>query len=329
MTRRLVLAVLALVFVVAGGAARAAVHTHAATARAGIVVIDTMLGYEGGEVAGTGMVLTSSGEVLTNNHVIRGATSISVLVPQTGRRYSAVVLGYDVAADTALLRLKNASGLGTVKLQSAKVMPGQPVTGVGNAGGTGRLTTAPGTVTALGRTITVSDDQGGTQRLRGLIQTSTSLRPGDSGGPLLDASGHVVGMDTAASSVNSVSYSTVGVSYAIPIATALGVVRQIEYGTATAAVHVGATPWLGVSVAYGRGAGAVVAGVVPGSPADVAGLAYGDRIVAVGGHAITSPRTIVSTLLRLKPGARLAVAWVDPYGARQTSTLTLAAGPPQ
>ena len=180
MSRRLAPIVLALAAVLAAGAARAAARTHAATARAGVVVIDTTLGYEGGEAAGTGMVLTSTGEVLTNNHVIRGATSISVVVPQTGRRYSAVVLGYDVAGDTALLRLKGASGLATVRAGSS-VQPGQPVTGVGNAGGTGTLSTAPGTVTGLGRSITVSDDHGGTQRLRGLIQTSTSLRPWDRG----------------------------------------------------------------------------------------------------------------------------------------------------
>ena len=173
----------------------------AAPRTAGVVVINTNLSYANASAAGTGMVVSSSGEVLTNNHVIRGATSISVVVPSTGRRYSARVVGYAIGADVAVLKLTNASGLTTVSLgSSAGLRRGDPVTAVGNAGGTGRLVSASGTIRALGQAITVNDDSGGTARLTGLIRTDADLQPGDSGGPLLDASGHVIGIDTAASS---------------------------------------------------------------------------------------------------------------------------------
>ncbi len=320
--------------------ARSAVGA-ARSVETGIVVIDTTLGYEGGQAAGTGMVLTPSGEVLTNNHVIQGATSIRVVVPQTGRRYTATVLGYDVSADTALLQLKGASGLATVSVgTSGTLAPGQAVRAVGNAGGAGRLSLVKGRVTGLGRTITASDGQRRSEQLAGLIETNANLRPGDSGGPLLDGAGRVVGMDTAASVAGGGFYyqSVASDAYAIPIARATAVARRIESGSASAAIHIGGTAFLGVQVAtpsygYGYGAspvsGAVVTGVVPGSPADTAGLTYGDQITSVDGRTVASPNDVVSRLLRKHPGDEVALSWVDGYGTRRTATVTLAAGPPQ
>src|SRR5262249_44234854 len=156
----------------------------AAPVGTGVVVIETQLGYRGGAAAGTGMVLTSSGEVLTNNHVIRGATTVRVVVPRTGRAYTAKVLGYDVSDDVARLRLVGASTLKTVSTAgSSKVAVGDAVTAVGNAGGTGTLATAGGSITALRQSILVNDEQGGAVRLTGLIQTNAGVQPGDSGGP--------------------------------------------------------------------------------------------------------------------------------------------------
>ena len=200
----------------------------------GVVVVETELAYEDGAAAGTGIVLTSSGEILTNNHVIRGATTIRVVVPGTGRSYAAKVVGYDVVDDVALLRARGASNLTTVRLgNSATVKVGQAVSAVGNAGGTGSLVTAAGKVTALRQAITVSDDQGGSTRLTGLIQTSAALQSGDSGGPLMTR-GRVVGMNTAA----SVGYGPREVAsrggYAIPINKAMGIVRLIRGGKGSA-----------------------------------------------------------------------------------------------
>src|SRR5581483_1993820 len=136
----------------------------------GVVVIETALGYQGGAAAGTGMVLTPSGEILTNNHVIRGATTIRIVIPGTSRSYRAKVVGYDVADDVAVVQAVGASNLRTITTAS-KVSVGDAVTAVGNAGGTGALTSAPGSVTGLAQAITVSDDQGGAARLTGLIET--------------------------------------------------------------------------------------------------------------------------------------------------------------
>lgn len=299
----------------------------------GVVAIETMLGYERSAAAGTGIVLTPSGEVLTNNHVIRGATVVRVAVPGTGRSYPADVVGYSVAADVAVLQLRGASGLRTASLgHSAKVRIGQVVTAVGNAGGTGSLAAATGRITGRGRSITATDEQGSAERLTGLLETDAAIEPGDSGGPLLDAEHRVVGIDTAASAGFSFRSSS-GSAYAIPIDTAAAVARQITSGRSSASVHVGATPFLGVQLqatGYGDGpSGGLVAGVVGGSPAATAGIAAGDVITAVGGRTISSPQSVSGVLLRKSPGNTIRVVWTDQYGTSHSATVTLASGPPQ
>jgi S1-C subfamily serine protease len=296
----------------------------------GVVDVETNLGLEGGAAAGTGMVLTSSGIVLTNNHVIRGATTVRVLVPSSGRTYSASVLGYSVAADVAVLRLQGASSLQTVTTaRFARLRVGQAVTAVGNAGGARRLTLAPGRITGLARTITASDGQNGAERLTGLIETNTALQPGDSGGPLFDAAHRVVGMNTAASAGFVLTSS--GDSYAIPINRALAIAKQVQAGKGSATVHVGGTPFIGVQLqsADGGQSGLVVAGLVPGAPADRAGLAAGDVITALDGTPVGSLSALAGLLLRKAPGDTVQVTYVDGAGAEQTATITLASGPPQ
>jgi S1-C subfamily serine protease len=280
-------------------------------------------------------VLTPSGEVLTNNHVIRGATTVRVVVPQTHRSYTARVLGYSISADVALLQLTNASGLATVTLgDSTKLEIGQAVTAIGNAGGTGTLIATKGKVTGLNRTITVSDEQGGTVQLNRLIETDASLHPGDSGGPLL-ADGRVIGMDTAASA----GFSFQGApsdGYAIPIARATSIVKQIVAGRPSAQVHIGGTAFLGVQVQtsgyFANGAykaGELVMGVVPGSPTAKAGITAGVVITAVNGHAVASQAALVALLLPHHPGDTITLSWIDRASARHKASVTLASGPPQ
>jgi S1-C subfamily serine protease len=301
---------------------------------AGVVVIETTLGYQDGTAAGTGMVLTPSGEVLTSNHVIRGATAIRVVVPQTGRSYQAQVLGYDLAADVALLQLQGASDLPSVAVgDSSRVRFGQKVTAVGNAGGSGSLTAAKGTITGLGKTISASDGEGGTEQLTGLLETNAPVQPGDSGGPLLNAANRVVGIDTAASAAFFFQ-SVAGDAYAVPINQALAIAKQIETGKGSATVHVGNTAFLGVQLQASRGhgdgtAGALVAGVLPGSPADVAGLVARDVITAVDGQPVTSLDTLRALLLEKLPGDTLQLTWADQLGTKHTAAVTLASGPPQ
>ncbi len=314
--------------------------TSGRSARAGVVVIETSLGLEGARAAGTGMVLTSSGEVLTNNHVIEGATSIKVVIPGSGRSYRATVVGYDVGADTAVIQLRNASGLATVAVgDSSRVTVGQLVHAVGNAGGTGSLTSSAGQVTGLGQTITAGNGEGQTEQLRDLIEIDAALRPGDSGGPLVTSGGRVVGMNTAASTgsgpnVFTISGATTTDGYAIPINHALGVAKQIRAGRASATVHIGPTAFLGIQTAASASSsdgirGAVVAGVVAGSPAERAGLQQGDVITMTAGRPVGSPGALVKLLLQRHPGDRVTVIWSDAYGTRHSGSVRLAGGPPQ
>jgi S1-C subfamily serine protease len=305
--------------------------TQSTAVGSGVVVIETNLAYQGGQAAGTGMVLTSSGEILTNNHVIRGATDIKVVVPNTGQSYTAQVVGYDVSRDVAVLRASGASNLKTISQgDSASVNPGQSVQAVGNAGGTGRLSFASGTVTNVDRAITVGDDQGGSESLSGLIETNAAVRPGDSGGPLLNSSGQVIGMDTAASVSNDVAQTTTNDGYAIPINNAMSIVKQIESGNGSGTVHVGGTAFLGVeSTANSYSSGAEISAVVPGSAAEAAGLTAGDLILSVGGHTISSPDELSQVVLTQKPGASISAVYLDQAGATQTTNLTLASGPPR
>jgi S1-C subfamily serine protease len=329
------LAVLFSVIVAAASAVAFAYTGRAATtttqsANPGIVVIETNLGYQGGQAAGTGMVLTPSGEVLTNNHVIAGATAIKVIVPSTGRSYTAQVLGYSVTKDTAVLKLENASGLATVTTGNSSTLKlGQFVRATGNALGSGRLTTVTGRITGLGRTITATDGQS-SEQLSGLVETSTPIQPGDSGGPLLDGSRKVQGMNTAASRAGGFYFQdTTNDAYAIPINAVLKVVKQVESGSSSSTVHIGATAFLGVQIAPGDGMGAVIRGVVSSSPADTAGLQYGDVITALDGHAISSPNALRALLLQKHPGDTTTLTWVDGSGTRHNATVTLASGPPQ
>jgi S1-C subfamily serine protease len=304
----------------------------------GVVVIRTNLAYQGGQAAGTGMVLTSSGKILTNNHVIRGATTIRVVVPGTGRSYTAKVVGYDVADDVAVLRASGASNLKTVTLgTSAGLKIGQLVKAVGNAGGGGSLVTVAGQITGLSRTITVNDESGGTATLRNLIETSTDLQPGDSGGALLNAAGKVIGMNSAASTSGAFREIATIDSYAIPINRALAIVKLIDSGKSSAKIHVGPTAFLGISAAstgdvpqFGyTQQGAVVASVVPGGPADTAGLAPGDLITAIDGTTVGSPKAVSRIILTKKPGATVTITYVDSTGTAQTARAKLVSGPPQ
>jgi S1-C subfamily serine protease len=310
----------------------------------GVVDIDTRLGYQNAVGAGTGIVLSPSGGVLTNNHVINGATTIRATDVGTGRSYPATVVGYDRRHDIAVLKLQGASGLPTASIgDSSTVAVGDPVAAVGNAGGVGGPpSVALGTVAALHRTITASDEAGGSvQRLTGLIQVTANVQPGDSGGPLVNTAGQVVGIDTAATAGFRFE-STRGQGFAIPINDAVAIAKQIQSGTDSPTIHLGPTGVLGIAVQdadappdlspWGRfgtiSPGATVVGVLRDSPAEQAGLAAGDTIVAIDHTAIDSASTLTSALNRHHPGDSVRVTWIDQSGQQQDATVHLAPGPP-
>jgi S1-C subfamily serine protease len=220
----------------------------------GLVDINTSLGYQQEQAAGTGIVVTSDGEILTNNHVIDGATSISVTDVGNKKTYTASVVGYDRTGDIAVLQLNNASGLQTANFaNSSGISVGEDVVGVGNAGGTGGTPSAAGgTVTALNQSITAQDQGEGTsEQLSGLIETNANIQAGDSGGSLVNTSGQVIGVDTAASAGTSFQFNGQdqgNQGFAIPINTALSIARQIEAGNGSSTIHIGTTAFLGVEI---------------------------------------------------------------------------------
>jgi S1-C subfamily serine protease len=319
--------------VLAVSASAALARTSATGLRSGIVVIETKLAYEHAAAAGTGMVLTSAGEVLTNNHVIRGATTIKIVVPSTGRTYTARVIGYDVADDVAVLQAVGASNLSTVTTSTSKLSVGAAVTATGNAEGTGRLASATGTITRLGDSVVVGDDQGGAVRLTGMIGVNASVVPGDSGGPLTNSADEVIGMDTAGSTGPTFRSTSATQAYAIPITRALSIVQKVVAGTNSSRIHIGETAFLGVRVVGGfhaaRVPGTAIALVTPNGPAAAAGLAPGDVVTAVDGHHISSPASLTTALLAEKPGDSITVTYSDQSGTGHSVKLTLASGPAQ
>ena len=316
-----------------------------------IVDITSQLKYNDATAEGTGMIISSSGLVLTNNHVIDEATSVSATLVVSGQTYSARVVGYDTTDDVALLQLQGASGLKTVSLgDSAKVKVGQNVLALGNAGGRGGLpSTAQGTVQGLNRTIQASDSSAGTQEtLRGMIQTDAPIQEGDSGGPIVNSAGQVIGMDTAANSGFTSDQSAGTTGFAIPINHAISITSLIAAGHASATVHIGLGAFLGINPGdasnpsscgsnrglgggFGGGgftppvsSGALVCQVIQGTPAESAGLTSGDVITAVDGQAVSSANSLTSAMAGDHPGDQLSISYVDANGGRHQTSVTLA-----
>jgi S1-C subfamily serine protease len=285
------------------------------------------------------MVLTPDGEVLTNNHVIAGATAIRVRDVGNGRTYQAKVVGYDDSHDVAVLQLQGASGLSTVSIgDSAKVRVGNDVVALGNAEGKGGTpAVATGHITGLGAAITAADQgTGAFEHLSGMVRTDANILPGDSGGPLVNRAGQVIGMDTAAASNPGQTGTTAAVTttaFAIPINRAIAIAQQIEAGQESSTVHIGPTAFLGVEIqpsqsGFGSsGPGAAVAGAISGTPAEQAGLAAGDTILSVGGHSISSATDLQNAIERYHPGDHVRVSWSDQLGQTHSTTVTLIAGP--
>lgn len=281
------------------------------------------------------MVLGSDGEVVTNNHVIEGATTIKVVDVGNHRTYGATVIGYDLSQDVAVLRLAGASKLHTIERgDSSRAKVGDGVVVVGNAEGAGGTPSyAGGSITALDQSITAQDQvSGATEQLTGMIETNAEVLPGDSGGALVNSTGQVIGMTSAASESYEFQSSTTQ-GYAIPINQALAVARQIEAGQPSSTVHIGPTAFLGVLARtpppFFGDAGAEVVEVVPGSPAAQAALTPGDLITSVNGQAVTSAESLTDLLLGESPGATARVGYLDLAGQQHSVTATLGSGPAQ
>ncbi len=298
-----------------------------------------------GRAAGTGMVISASGEVLTNNHVIADSTDIKVDIGGTGDTHPAHVVGYNVADDVALLQIEGVSNLQTIKVGNpSKVNIGDRVVAIGNALGRGGTpAVVHGRVTALEQDVTAGDPVGGTtETLHNVIQIDAPIQPGDSGGALVNASGEVIGMNTAAAGGRFRQQSGSNVGFAIRVDNAVTVIRQIQSGVGSDTVHIGPKrALLGVQVSdldnqsltlpgnvAPVNSGALVIGVEGTSAASSAGIKTGDVVVSVDGKVITDQNGLHLALTKYQPGDQVRVGWVDTSGTQHAASVKLGEGPP-
>lgn len=271
--------------------------------------------------AGSGFIISEDGYIVTNYHVIDGAVSIQVTL-NNGDTYDAVLVGGEELNDVAVLKINGVSGLKTVVLgDSDDLVVGETVCTIGNALGTLSFSQTSGAVSATGRSVTMSD---GT--IMNMIQTNCTINSGNSGGPLFDSYGRVVGITSAKYSNNgdSSSASIEGIGFAIPINDVMDIITDyMEYG------YVTGRPYMGISVAevtseysqvFGWPSGIYVNSVESGSCAETAGLKQGDIITKIGDTEVTSVAGLTAAKNRYKAGES---AEVTVYRAGEYVTLTI------
>ncbi|TME98878.1 MAG: PDZ domain-containing protein [Chloroflexi bacterium] len=305
-----------------------------------VVDINTVIQTASGSAAaaGTGLIITSSGDVLTNNHVVEGSVSIKVTIQGKSGTYAATVLGVDPTDDIAVIHINGVSGLPTVTIaDSSTVKVGDTIYALGNAlglGGAPRVT--QGTVTALDQTITASDNGAQAEQLTGMIQSDAEISPGDSGGALVNSAGQVIGVVTAGEAQGFRSTSTT-IAFAIPSSKAVDIANRILAGQAGNGVYIGPVGYLGVSVqtldansaaqlGLSVSSGAYVRGVVAGSPAEHAGITAGSVITRVNSAVVDSATSLGDALHQYKPGDQVKITWIA-GNATHTATVTLISGP--
>jgi len=317
-----------------GSSSSSTVAAIAAKVSPAIVDINTALG--NGSAAGSGMLISSTGEILTNDHVVKGSTSITVTVQGRSQKYAAHVVGVDPSQDVAVIQIDGSvSGLPSVKFaDSSSLKVGDAIVTLGNAlgrGGAPQVTS--GQITGLDQTITASQGGGSSETLNGMIESDALIYEGDSGGALVNTSGQVIGMITAGQAQGFRSSSS-NVGFAIASNTAVSVVNRIRAHEQAADLTYGQVGFLGVSVqtldalnaqALGLSvtSGALVTSVSSGSPADNAGITRNSVITKIGGSTVTSSDTLGNAIRSHKAGDDVSVTWVN-QGGTHTATVTLA-----
>jgi S1-C subfamily serine protease len=298
-----------------------------------VVTIQVSSGTGGGG-SGSGFIFNSNGWILTNRHVVEGASQIEVVLADS-RTFTGTVYGIDTLTDLAIVRV-NATGLPTAPLgSSADLEQGQLAIAIGNPLGNFENTVTTGVISGLGRQITAGDvSQTSSEQLNNLIQTDAAINPGNSGGPLLNSAGEVIGVDTAVAS------SAQGIGFAIPIDAAKEIMAEALAGKPLA------RPWIGVyyqavtkQLASDKGLrvdhGALIgppsngssSGVIDGGPAANAGLKQGDVITAVDGQAVDANHDLSTRIVTHAPGDKVVLT-VQRGSASIQVTLTLGTLPP-
>jgi putative serine protease PepD len=289
------------------------------------------------EDQGTGMIITSNGEVVTNNHVIAGATTITVTLYGSVKALPATLVDTDPTNDVALLQITNQSNLPTVAYgNSDNVQVGDAVVAIGNSLGlaAGTPTVTQGIISAKGRSVQAGDSSGNTtENLTNMFQTDAAINPGNSGGPLVDSSGRVIGMNTAVASSADGTSQAQNIGFAIPsnkIEKLLPALRDRSIGSQPSS----GAAFLGVSLEtltsqlrseynFEPTQGAVVLQVQSGSPADVAGLQQGDVITSFQGKPVTSADQLAAAIQADKPGQKVRIGI---YRGQDQMTLTATLG---
>lgn len=292
----------------------------------GVVLITGRTPAEG--VAGTGMVLTPDGYVLTNYHVVRSTEAITVTIAATGRRHTAELVGRDATKDVALLKLDRAIDLDVVTIDSDPVRIGDVVVAAGNANGQGYVTAHRGNILELDRQINVkgANVNDPPQRLRGLIETNAPAWPGDSGGPMFDGEAQVLGMTTAGSSTGTGETEDKQV-YAVPVREALDVVDRIRAGDESGTVVIGPKAYLGVIVEADDSSAVIVSDVQPDTPAARTGLAAGDTILTLDGQRVRTRSELSDVLDTVEPDSTVTITWTTASGRERSAEITPKASP--
>lgn len=291
---------------------------HRITRAPGVLLVDTLMMQ--GIGVGTGMILSSEGLAITNYHVVENSSEVTVTVADTGRRYTAQVLGRDAKHDVAVLQIDNAGDLATVSIDTDVPRRGDLSAAIGNGSGQGYLTAVTGDVIGLNRSIMagseIPDDY---SRLSGLIETDADVVPGYSGGPMVDSDGQVIGVTTAASRGSTTDEVD---GYAIPITVALDVVEQVLTGEETETVSIGADGALGIIVSSADGQ-AVVEEVSPNSSAETLGLRPGDVVLRVDGVDVSTAAELADLINAQNAGDTVFVEWRTAAGESRQGEATL------
>lgn len=278
--------------------------------------IDTTRRYYASQVsegAGSGIIISKDGYILTNKHVIPEGTRNITVILADGKKYTDVtVIGRDPSNDIAFIKINGVNDLTPAQIgDSDGVTPGQQVVAIGNALGLFRNSVTSGIISGTGRPIQAADEAGtGVEQLEDLFQTDAAINPGNSGGPLVNLKGEVIGMNTAVSAEGQ------GIGFAIPINSARGLMDSV---VATGKMT---KPYIGVryvsldadlaqQLNLKTEQGALIRGtrttpaVMAGSPAEKAGLKEGDVVLKVGDKQITPESGLATKLARYKPGDKV------------------------